>query len=248
MVVVVVPVMLLGLVVPMRHPAALDRCVAVATRASRPPRSCDTSPGLGGRVPPLPNARSDDLSGRPLGARSDDRPGRPLGARSTVSRTDAGTLLIRIPAAGLSSGALFGGAFSIAWFSAVVPATVASGGAGALFMLPFWLAGGAVAKSTILDPARATALSIGEFAWEVRSALALGDVTVSTKDGPTEELEGASVEVAAYVNGVPSYVLRLFAGAAPVNMGEGLASAELEWLADEINGYLRALRHGYDHL
>ena len=80
----------------------------------------------------------------------------------------------------------------------------------------------------------------------MRSALPLGDVTISTRDGPTDELEGASVEVAAYVNGVPSYVLRLFTGAAPLNMGEGLASSELEWLAEEINGYVRALRGDRD--
>ena len=55
-------------------------------------------------------------------------------------------------------------------FSVVAPAT-ATGGAGALFMLPFWIAGGAVAKQSLLDPARATSLSIGEFAWELSQTL-----------------------------------------------------------------------------
>ena len=80
-------------------------------------------------------------------------PPMPRGARATVSRSDAGTLLVDVPAAGLvNGGSLFGGAFAAAWFSAVVPATVsmvASGGASALFMLPFWLAGGAVVKQTV---------------------------------------------------------------------------------------------------
>ena len=242
MLAIVPSVLMLGLVVmPSTQPsAAVGHFGRGAVRCARPPSCCDKPPGLGGRVP-LPQGPSNDRSSVTLGGIT-----RPLGARSTVSRTDAGSLLIRIPAAGLSSGTLFGGAFSVAWFSAIVPATFASGGAGGLFMLPFWLAGGAVAKQTILDPARATSLSIGEFAWEVRSALPLGDVTISTRDGPTDELEGASVEVAAYVNGVPSYVLRLFAGAAPLNMGEGLASSELEWLAEEINGYVRALRGDRD--
>ena len=69
-------------------------------------------------------------------------------------------------------------------------------------MLPFWIAGGAVAKQTVLDPAKATALSIGEFAWELRQSL-VGQLTLSSEGGPTEELEGADVDVAAYVNGVP---------------------------------------------
>ena len=65
---------------------------------------------------------------------------RPRGARATVTRSDAGTLLVDVPAAGLlSGGALFGAAFSVAWFSAIIPATasmVGTGGASALFMLP----------------------------------------------------------------------------------------------------------------
>ena len=132
-----------------------------------------------------------------------------------------------------------GGAFSVAWFSVVVPATtsmLATGGASALFMLPFWLAGGTVAKQTILDPARETTLTIGEFAWDL-SQRAVG-VTLSSADGPSEELDYADVEVAAFVNGVPTYVLRLVAGADVYSIGSGLSEAELEWLAAEVNAHL----------
>lgn len=159
--------------------------------------------------------------------------------RCKVSRSDAGTLVIELPAAGLPlPDAIMGGAFSLAWFSAVVPATfsmMASGGglfAGA-FMLPFWLAGGVNAKQNLVEPARSTSISIGEFAWEISSS-ALG-LPLDDKGGPTEELEGATAEVSAYVNGAPSYELLLRAGGGVYSFGAGLDSEELTELADAIN-------------
>ena len=151
--------------------------------------------------------------------------------------------MVDAPSAGLNGGTLVGGAFSVAWFSAIVPATFATGGAGALFMLPFWLAGGVVAKQTLYDPAKSTALSIGQFAWELTQSV--GPATVKTEGGPTEELDGAQVEVAAYVNGVPVYVLRLVgSGGESWDVGGGSAEAELEWIAAEVNAHVDALRSG----
>lgn len=93
---------------------------------------------------------------------------RPLGARSTLDRTDAGTLLLTVPASGVTGSTLMGGAFSAAWFSAIAPATLAAGSiAAGAFFLPFWLAGGLMVKQTILDPAKSTSLTIGEYAWEL---------------------------------------------------------------------------------
>lgn len=229
-----------------------------------PAISCDRQPGqLGGRVPPRPSSEQDEeyeaalldaqrasarlqaLDAerrlREVGGRQPTAPPlRPRGARTSISRSDAGTLLVEVPAAGLNAGTLMGGAFSAAWFSAVVPATFASGGAGVLFMLPFWLAGGVVAKQTVVDPAKATSLSIGEFAWEIKQQ-AVG-LPLSSESGPTEELDGASVEVAAYVNGMPSYQLRLFSGTQAWSVGDGLPAAELEWVAAEVNAHLETLR------
>jgi hypothetical protein len=164
--------------------------------------------------------------------------------KATISRTDAGTLLVDIPGAGVSSSTLFGGAFTAAWFSAIVPATasmLASGGVSALFMLPFWVAGGTVAKQTILDPARSTSLSIGEYAWELCQTLP-GGITVSSDGGPTEELQGAEAAVSAYVNGVPTYALQLVAGSSMWTAGEGLSLDELEAIADEVNVHIDALQ------
>ena len=167
---------------------------------------------------------------------------KPRGARTKVDTSDAGTLLVEVPAARLGASTLMGGAFSAAWFSAIVPATasVIAGGAaltGGLFMVPFWLAGGAVAKQTILDPAKATSLSIGEYAWELKQTLP-GGVAISQESGPSEELSGANVEVAVYTNGVPTYQLRLGAGGRLWTLGDGLPAEELEWIAEEINAQI----------
>ena len=171
------------------------------------------------------------------------RPAAPPGARTSISRSDAGTLLVEVPAAGINAGTLMTGAFSVAWFSAIVPATasmLATGGGSALFMLPFWLAGGAVAKQAVVDPAKATSLSIGEFAWELRQE-AVG-LPLSSAAGASEELDGCSVEVAAEVNGVPQHVLRLFSGTRTWSIGGGLSKVELEYVAGEVNAHLATLK------
>ena len=173
-------------------------------------------------------------------ARSAPRP-RPRGARSILDRSDAGTLLLTVPAAGLTSSTLMGGAFSAAWFSAIVPATasmLASGAIfGAAFLAPFYLAGGMVVKTSILDPAKATKLSIGEYAWELTQSLP-GGIRMSEDGGPTEELAGADVAVSVVTNGVPTYACRLVAGVSGWGLGDGLPREELEWIASEINDQL----------
>ena len=168
---------------------------------------------------------------------------RPVGARTSISRSDAGTLLVEVPPTGFNTGTLMGGAFSAAWFSAIVPATgsmIATGGASALFMLPFWLAGGVVAKQTVVDPVKATSLSIGEFAWELQQR-AVG-LPLSSAAGASDELDGCSVEVAAYVNDVPQHVLRLFSGTQTWSIGDGLTVVELEYIAGEVNAHLATLK------
>ena len=227
---------------------------------------CDRKPGQMGERRPLP-ARDEGEEDEYLSALAETRlasaklqdaelrlrqaaerrptaqPSRPPGARTSISRSDAGTLLVEVPAAGFNTGTLMGGAFTVAWFSTVVPATasmIATGGGSALFMLPFWLAGGVVAKQTVVDPACATSLSIGEFAWELRQR-AVG-LPLSSAAGASDELEGCSVEVAAYVNGVPQHVLRLFSGTRAWSIGDGLSEVELEYVAAEVNAHLDTLR------
>ena len=69
--------------------------------------------------------------------------------KSRISYTDAKTLEIRLPAAGISGNSAVTGAFAALWFSAIAPTTVSMLSAGlapALFMSPFWIAGAVIAK------------------------------------------------------------------------------------------------------
>ena len=89
-----------------------------------------------------------------------------------------------------------------------------------------------------LSSSQATSLSIGAIGWELTQRMA-GAVTLSTASGATAELVGASVDVAAYVNGVPVHVLRLCSSVDAWGIGKGLPLAELEWVESEISEYSR---------
>ena len=174
--------------------------------------------------------------------------------RSQVSRSDAGTLVIDITPQGITSGVLFNGAFSVAWFSAIVPATLTALSGGlfgmAIFMIPFWAAGGMVAKQAVLDPFVSSKLTLGEYAWSVEkqyggssgSSGSKSGPTMQTKEGSTEDLQGARVEISAIVNDVPQFQLCLYSNKqGVVNLGLGLPEEELEKVAMEVNEYLEDL-------
>ena len=159
---------------------------------------------------------------------------------SRISYTDANTLQIELPPSGVSADVFFSGAFSALWFSAVAPATVgmiSSGGVAALFMVPFWFAGGMVAKMAVVDPFVSSKLTIGDYMWTLEKNYfqGRGKLTSKKEDGPTETFRGASVEVGMVVNNVPRYELRLFFGGNTVSFGKGLSFDELEYLAEAIN-------------
>eukprot|EP00980_Cylindrotheca_fusiformis_P008432 scaffold1784_cov116-Cylindrotheca_fusiformis.AAC.12 len=169
---------------------------------------------------------------------------RPLPPPNSLARlefTDAGTLNIAIPPKGLGSSSLFTGAFSLAWFSAIIPATFASGGASLLFMLPFWAAGGIVAKNAVFDPFVSGNLSVGEFYWSVSNNYA--GKPINQREGPTEQLRGAKPEVVAIVNDVPQAELKLYTDTGMTAFGLGLSMEELEYLSGEINHHLSQLRN-----
>jgi hypothetical protein len=184
-----------------------------------------------------------------------------ISIRSRIEYTDAGTLIIKVPPRGTSTISVFAGAFSAAWFSAVVPATISTGGAGLLFMIPFWAAGGMVAKQAVVDPYLSFRLSVGQYAWSLRRTYAGKAATVKSVEGATDTLRGAVVEVGVVVNEVPQYELRLYtssssssssasssSGDDPANgdvttLGLGLALEELDYLAKEINSHLEKVKN-----
>lgn len=164
----------------------------------------------------------------------------PFGCQSTITRTDAGSLVIDIPSSGLRTDSMFAGFFSLAWFSAIIPATVSGGLAMSLFMLPFWASGGMVAKLAFYDPFLGGELTIGQYAWSLKGTW-LG-LKRKEKEGATDDLRGAVAEVAMWVNGVPQAELRLYGSKGMVSLGLGLPMDELEFLASQINQYLYEIR------
>lgn len=159
---------------------------------------------------------------------------------SRITYTDANTLQIELPPSGVDSNVFFSGAFSAMWFSAIAPATLGmlSGGVlPALFMAPFWLAGGVIAKTAIVDPFVSSKLTIGDFLWTIEKTYfrRIGKLTSKTKEGSTETLKGSSVEVGLVVNNVPRYELRLFFDGETLSFGSGLSYDELEYLSKTIN-------------
>lgn len=167
--------------------------------------------------------------------------------KSKISYSDANTLQIEIPPSGMDSNVIFSGAFSALWFSAIAPATVSmlSGGIfSALFMSPFWLAGGVVAKMAVYDPFVSSKLVIGEYAWSLEKSIfrkRTANFASNKEEGATQFLKGASVNLAIVVNNVPKYELLLYYAdgddgfGKTASFGRGLDFEELEYLTSIIN-------------
>ena len=175
--------------------------------------------------------------------------------RISLDRTAAGTLIATIHASSVDA---MGAAFAVAWFAALSTAPPTSAGS-ALFMVPFWLAGGAVLKTSVVDPRLETTLTLGEFGWTLRDELKgpFGRIQMRAADGPTATLRAAAVEWSKarsdHRNGVAStcvLMLRDGAGGAwPVATGGGRADpTALKELAREINRELARQRDGDQHL
>jgi len=165
----------------------------------------------------------------------------PINSRARLSTTDAGTLIIDLPATGLDSRAISSGVFGTLWFSAIAPATFAGGFATAAFLLPFWLAGGFVAKTAIVDPFVKSQLTIGEYAYSLKSSYA--NAKIREVEGSTQDLRGASVEdLNVEVNGKPFYEIKLYGDKGVTGFGNGLEPDELEYLAYVINKHLQELK------
>ena len=127
--------------------------------------------------------------------------------RSFISYTDAETLEITLqPQNNVAASTLFTGAFALTWFSAIIPATFAARSiASTLFMVPFWIAGGAVAKSGVIDPLIKQKLSLGQYAWTITKEIA--GKTIEKVDRPTEYIQNVELQLVDYINEVPRYTI-----------------------------------------
>lgn len=169
----------------------------------------------------------------------------PINSRARLSTTDAGTLIIDLPATGMDSSAVSSGIFGAIWFSSILPVTFAGGIATAAFMLPFWLAGGFVAKTAIVDPFTSSQLSLGKYAWSLSTSY--GPKGIRQVEGSTQDLRGASVQdLSLEVNGKPFYEIKLYGDKGTTGFGNGLEPEELEYLAHVINKHLQEVKRDDD--
>ena len=165
--------------------------------------------------------------------------------RCQWSKTDAGTLELVWPCEGMNTGSVMSLAFSVAWFSAIIPTTFASLTA-IPFLLPFWIAGGMVAKNAVVDPLVETTMSIGQYAYQIQINYVLSKnkkITLKSLEGATENLNAANVDLSVVVNGVPQYELRIFDKnkASTHTIAATSNQEELLFLANEINGHLQQM-------
>lgn len=172
----------------------------------------------------------------------------PRTTRAKLSKTDAGTLILELPPSGWNAKTLFSGAFSIAWFSVVIPATYSELG---LFMLPFWAAGALVAKHTVVDPFVTSKLTIGQYAWSLKSFYGgENGITLNETEGATDDLRAARPELIAVVDGMPQYDIKLYGstGATSLPIGIQVSEEELDYIADQINDHIQKLHDMPDPL
>ena len=181
----------------------------------------------------------------PFSKRDEHVPQPPIHSRARLSTTDAGTLIVDLPAAGMDSRAISSGVFGTLWFSAIAPATFAGGIFTAAFLLPFWLAGAAIAKTAVVDPFVNSQLTIGQYAWSLKSNY--GNAKIRQVEGSTQDLRGASVEdLRLEVNGKPFYEIKLHGVNGATGFGNGLEPEELDYLAYVINNHLEGLNQDRD--
>ena len=107
-----------------------------------------------------------------------------------LSHTDAGTLLMEFPATGWTAHAAIAGGFAVAWFAALVPATTTL--AVVPLLLPFYLAGGMLAKSVVVEPFTSTALSIGKYGWSLSQSRYRKNA-LEVASGATQDIQSAIV-------------------------------------------------------
>ena len=164
----------------------------------------------------------------------------PKGSRVVASRTDAGTLVVQIPAKGVTD--ISPVLFAIAWFGVVgmwTAEVVVASPIMALFSTPFWLAGGQL-LTKVVDFTE-TRLTIGEYAWELEYRH-LNGLFRSSKSGSTSDLDYADISHDAYIqDDRPITSVRLTEGA-NVHHIAGLGPVEENWLTNLINDSLNDLK------
>lgn len=232
-------------------PAALAVSFQPLQKASRPAQplarmSERQAARMNEREPPpsswpanAPSLRDDTRAGQAVRGTRRRGPRKP---RATLSRTDAGSLLITQPAQLNPEGlqeVLFGGVFAAIWTSvfgrAFVRALASRSYATAALELLFLAVGaGGAAQDLIVKPLAHHELCIGAYAYSARCVLA-GRV-YSDESGPTADLHLAAP---LSREAEPADALALWTrGGKQFAFGSGLSADEVLFLSDEVNAFL----------
>jgi len=181
---------------------------------------------------------------------------KPAGSRVQLERT-TNRLDVLIPPKGLGMDTAFTGAFALVWNGFVAVWTVgalASGGLlFALFSVPFWFAGAQLARQTMAGALTRERLAVGRSKFRIGQELALfskdgssfdfqGGQNEKVVEGSTEQLLGARVITTMFVNDNPVTAIELLEGVNKFRFGEGLETAEQQWLVWEINSAVEEIK------
>ena len=108
----------------------------------------------------------------------------------------------------------------------------------AAFSIPFWAAGGGMAKNVITNIVVAMHLRITPSEWRLASTGRKGRL-LNVVEGVTEDLERARCVTAATVNEKEIVqCVEMVEGVRTHRIGIGLTEPELMWLMEEINAFL----------
>ncbi len=99
--------------------------------------------------------------------------------------------------------------------------------------------GGALVKTSLVDPFERAELTIGDYAWRLRSGVREKAAVV---EGNTDDLDGVRVIVMGEVNGAPVQAVELVEGVRKHPFASGLDPVEHEWLVGVINDHLEDRR------
>jgi hypothetical protein len=203
-------------------------------------KQADVVPILEGKIFLRKDGFDDDSNLVPYISRRRDK--LMLSSKVTVETTDAGSLQISIPRIGLQGSSIFDLGFTASWLGIIGYWTfgmvrAGAGPVGALFSVPFWLAGASMANKSIIDPATAVRLTIGVYGWSLEKTV-LGSKT-QTLEGPTWQLDEAVVDADMVVNGKPLTCIHLDSGVQVHSFGHALTTKEKEWVVMEINEWLK---------
>lgn len=118
----------------------------------------------------------------------------------------------------------------------------------ALFSLPFWVAGVGMARSALSSFVKCR-VELGPESFRIDKQVALINPKTGEADwledktrkfsGKTSAITGCSAVSKFLMNDVPQGICVLENAEEPVEFGEGLEMAELEWIASEVNDFLR---------